>query len=352
MNSIKQSVAAAIFFVFVCFLINSQASNCQGNNLALNSITGQVFDPYRTPVADVYVELQNDLYSTIGRVKTNRAGQYTFTGMGRGAYQIKVDTFGTNFLSQTQRVEVVNVYPTSSDAVYLDFYLKFDKRKVNAGITGVTEAIFVQEIPEEASKSFKKGLKEINDKNEDGFADIEKALTIFPTYFDALNVLGTEYVKRKQYEKSLPYLIKAIDVNQKSFSSFYALAYACYQLNHLAEAIKAARASTIIQPSSINAQLLYGTVLRMDGSYEKSEAALLQAKKLNKNDPIGEIYWQLALLYNKIGKNKEAADNLELYIKYSPNIPNKTEVTELIKKLRNKETKSGSDKTNFVSNNL
>lgn len=350
MNSIMRLATTSVFLLFACFLINVQSSNCYGNNTVINSITGQVFGPNRTPVPDVYVELQNDFYSTISRVKTSRGGQFAFTGMRGGAYQIKVDAFGTNYISQTQRVEVVNIFPGSSDSVYIDIYLKVDQNKVNTGFSGINEVIFVQEIPEEASDLYKKGLKQVNKKNEDGFADIQKALEIFPTYYDALNFLGTQYVQRNQYEKSLPYLVKAVEINQKSFSSFYALAYACYKLGYKPEAIEAARAATILQPSSINAQILYGTVLILDGSYEKAEAALLQAKKLGKENPVGEIFWQLALIYNKRGKNKEAADNLELYIKYSPDIPNKAEVTELIKKLRSKETKTNAVKTNFVEN--
>lgn len=116
------------------------------------------------------------------------------------------------------------------------------------------------------------------------------------------------------------------------------MAYACYQLNHRHEALEAARAATILQPNSINAQLLYGTVLRVDGSYEKAEKTLLQAKSLNKNNSVAEIHWQLALLYNKLGRNQEAAVELETYLKILPNASNKEDIKNLIAKLR-KETK-------------
>lgn len=38
---------------------------------------------------------------------------------------------------------------------------------------------------------------------------------------------------------------------------------------------------------------------------------LLDAKKLSQERSVPEIHWQLALLYNKLGRNKEAADELE-----------------------------------------
>ena len=164
---------------------------------------------------------------------------------------------------------------------------------------------------------------------------MEQALAIYPNYFDALDSLGREYTQRKEYEKALPYLIKAIDINNRSFSSFYALAYCCFQLKHNIEAIEAAHAATVIQPNSANAQLLYGTVLRISGNLEKAEKALLQARKINKETPIAEVCWQLALLYNKLGRNKDAISELEMYLKIQPNAPNKEEIKDLIIKLKN-----------------
>ena len=331
------TILSQIGFVilFVCFALPSvkSAEVNHRSNVLINRIEGIVWDPYRRPVSDIYVELENENYSTISKMRTDSTGRFSFTGVAGGHYNIKVLTTGTNYLEYTEGIDLVNVVRGGSDAVYLDVYLKFDKRKFNRGFNGLTEVVFVQEVPEEARKLYKKGLKDINDGDK-GFNEIEQALKVFPEYYDALNTLGCEYVARKEYQKSLSYLIRSIDVNQRSFSSFYALAYACYELNHRPEALEAARAATILQPNSVNAQLLYGTLLRLDGSYEKAEKALLEAKKLSKDRSVPDIHWQLALLYNKLGRNKEAADELEVYLKLQPDAPNKKEIQDLADKLR------------------
>jgi len=318
----------------VCFAAaGSNAAAHEANSLT-NRIEGIVWNPAHRPVPDVYVELQNENYSTISKARTDSTGRFTFIGIQGGHYNVKVLTTGTNYLEYTEGFDVVNVVQGSSDSVYLDVYLKFDKRKLNSGAATITEAIFVQDVPEEARKLYKKGVKDINEKGDKGFAEIEQALKIFPDYFDALNMLGREYVARKEYQKAVPYLIRSIDINRRSFSSFYALAYAAFELNHRPEALDAARAATILQSNSVNAQLLYGTLLRLDGSYQEAEKALLQAKKLSKDTPVAEVNWQLALLYNKLGRNKEAADELEEYLKLQPDAPNKKEIQGLIAKLR------------------
>ncbi|MBS1793580.1 MAG: tetratricopeptide repeat protein [Acidobacteria bacterium] len=301
----------------------------------INSISGQIWDPYNKPVPNLFVELQNELYSTLSRQRTTSAGYYNFTGITSGSYKIKVLTLGTDYLEQTQDVQVINLVSGGSDNQYLDFHLRFDPRRIQLGSGGLPEEVFAQEgIPEAAEKLYRKGIDELVDKKrEQGLLDLEEAVKLFPTYFNALSRLGQEYVDNKEYRKALPHLIKAIDINQRSFQSFYALGYACYQLNEIPSAIEAARAASIIKPASPNAQLLYGTVLRLNATYDKAEAALLQAQKLAPK-PIPQVHWQLALLYNKLNRNKESADQLELYLKADPNSPDKLKIQETIAKLR------------------
>jgi tetratricopeptide (TPR) repeat protein len=340
MKRLINLVRILTFVILVCLVTGSvkaaksTIADISNAKTVINSINGQVFDPYNNPLSDLNVELQSETYSTIARTRTTGGGRFTFIGISAGSFKVKVLTLGTNYLEETQDVQIVELTQGSSDSAYVDFHLKFDPRRITLGLGGVPEAVFVQEgVTNEARRHYEKGVEQLANKKDKGLVEIEQALQISPNYFQALNRLGQEYVVRKEYQKSLPYLIKAIDVNQRSFSSFYALGYACYQLNHIPEAVEAARATTIITPDSFNAQLLYGTVLRINGNYDKAEKSLLEAKKLSKN-PSPEVHWQLALLYNKTDRNKEAVDALETYLKISPNSPNKQEIQDLIAKLR------------------
>lgn len=332
-NIFLQIVFSGVVLCFCITFVEAFDKN-HSENLINGRIDGIVWNPQRQPVSDVYVELQNELYSTLARVRTTSSGRFSFTVTRQGNYIIKVLAGGTNYSDHTEAVEIVNITRSSSDNVYLDVYLKLDKRKINAGIIGITEAVFVQEVPDEARRLYNSGIKAVGNNDKTGFEKIEEALKIFPNYYDALNSLGREYVERKEYQRSFPYLIRSIEVNQRSYSSFYALGYAAYQLNQLPEALEAARAATIIQPNSINAQLLYGTVLRLNKDYEKAEKTLLQVKNFSKENPVAEVHWQLALVYNKLNRNKEAADELETYLKIRPEASNKKEIKDLIVKLK------------------
>jgi len=325
--------------IVLLFIIAAGAALAQAQNN--NSINGRVYDAQsRRMVGDLYVELQDQLGISLGRGRTDSTGRFFFGGLRAGTYNIKVITFGTNYEETTQMVSLTSL-PIgrgrySSDIAYVDIMLKIDPRRANTGSGGAATVVFVQEIPDEARKSFKKGVQQLGDKKDEGLESLKKAVEIFPTYYDALDRLGSEYVLRKQYEEAAKYLIRAIDINRRSYSSYYALGVASYNLKNLPAAIEALNAAVTINPQSVNAQLFLGMVLRIDGSYEKAEKTLLQAKKLAENSPVAEVHWQLALLYEKTGRNKKAADELERYLKLSPKAPNAEQIKKLIADLRAK----------------
>ncbi len=341
MKQMVVSLSVVFVFTIVQLSISSTMAKAvapfQSHSTALtaNSISGQVWNPYNQPIPNIYVELLNELHITVGRYRTSSGGLYQFTNITSGSFKVRVLTNGTDYEEQTKDVQIINIYQGASDQQIVDFRLKFDPRKIVLGSGGLPEEVFAQEIPDAARKLYRQGVDQLSKNQSKGLDVIEQSLQVYPMYFDALNRLGREYVQRREYQRALPYLIKAIDVNQRSFTSFYDLAYSCYQLNQKTEAVEAARAATIIKPGSLNAQLLYGTVLRLYGDYIKSEKALIKAKDLGKKSPVAEVFMQLALLYNKMGRNTEAATELESYLKLSPKAQNTEQIKDLIAKLRN-----------------
>lgn len=324
---------------FCCLLFIASSVYSQGTS---NSISGFVFDGNsRIPVADIYVELLDDYYSTVKRVKTDGSGRFYFGGLTAGRYKVKVLPYAKSYLEETQDATIINYTfgnVRTSDSVYLDFYLRLDKRKLNIEEFGISGVVFAQEVAPEAKKLYKKGVSELeNDREtEKGIDTLKKALAITPEYYDALNRIGIEYIVRKKYYEALPHLIKSIEVNQRSFSSYYAIGIAAYNLKEFTQAAEAFKTATIIDSQSIYAQFQYGRALRISGNDKDAETALLKAKSLSKDSTIPEIYWQLGLLYNKQNLYEKAADELETYLKVQQDESNKQNVKKLISTLREK----------------
>lgn len=325
---------SVLFLLFIAAALPAQAQS-------VNSIQGRVVDAQsRQPVGDLFVELLDWVGSARSRSRIDSTGRFAFFGLPSGSYQIKVLTFGTIYRETTQDVRVVALAlgngRYSPDTQYVDIYLKFDPKKAGTG-DGAATVVFAQEIPGAARKLYKKGAGQLDDKKDEGLDSLKKAIEIFPNYYDALDRLGREYVLREKYDEALPYLTKAVDVNKRSFSSYYALGVANYNLKNLTAAVEALRAAVTINASSVPAQLFYGMVLRIDGNFELAEKALLQAKSLSeKTAQNPEVYWQLALLHEKTGRFKEAADELEIYLKIAPKTTDVEKIKKLIADLRAK----------------
>src|SRR6185295_10288019 len=69
-----------------------------------NSISGIVFGESRTPVAEVRVELLDELGTTIVQTKTSGSGRYVFQGLSNGRFKIRVFPVGTDYMEQIQEV--------------------------------------------------------------------------------------------------------------------------------------------------------------------------------------------------------------------------------------------------------
>ncbi len=310
-----------------------------------NTISGYVFGGQRQPIPNTDVELSDDFSRTIGRVKTNSSGRYVFNNIAAGKYRVKVLPYETNYEEQTQEVEITNYTRQSSTGVIsrgglensqLDFYLRVKK----GASSGVNAVIFVQEVPKEAKSKYDAGVANLNlKKSQEGLSDIKSAIEIFPTYFDALILLGNEYVKLNYYEAAQVLLTKAVEVNPKSYRGWYGLAYVNYSLKQTTEALAAIEKALNLSPEAVEAIILNGTLLKQEKKYDASLIQLNKAKEIAKGS-VPEVNWQLALLYgNNLKLYNKAADELEIFLKAQPDSKDSEMIRKLIKTFREKAQK-------------
>ena len=290
---------------------------------AANTIGGFIFDRARIPLADIDVELLDEYYRVLpnGRQKTSSGGRYEFSGLNDGNYTVRVYAFRYDLEDQSQYVEIKSVssIPGQSGSSYnpLDFYLQPKKGGLRDSELSV---IFAQDVPKAAEQAYKRALDDFGKKhNDEGFSGLQQALTLFPTYYNALARYGQELFIRKQYSAATQVFMTAAEVNPKSAVPFYNAGYALSKMGdkYAKNAKIALDQALTLAPLSTSVLLLLGTVERHLGKLEDAEKHLLLAKKLSPTR-VAEIQKELAQLYaNDLKKYKEAADELEQYVKAS-----------------------------------
>jgi hypothetical protein len=292
-----------------------------------NSISGHISDERGNAIPNLHVEILNDVDSILFRTKTDTGGRFVFQRLSVGIFQIRVQTFGTNYIGQTKRVQIERTRAFEQ----VDFVLVV-KRTSTSTTPGV---VFVQEVPEPAKKEYDRGV-ELLQKNElrkEGIEKLKKAVELFPSYFEALEMLGTEYVKQLEFEPAIEVLTKAIEINGRAYHSLNALSVAQYNLKQLPQAIDSSRRAIAINQKSVNANLWLGTLLRQTSKFDDAETYLKQADQLAESK-LPDVHWQLALLYNQLKRYREAADELELFLKVQPDSRDTEKIKKLIQRFR------------------
>lgn len=331
---------AAVYFsgAFACLSDAAAYTPALSSAIQNNSITGFVFNVSRKPIADVYVELQSDLGTTLTRERTSGSGFFAFRGLREGRYNVKVLTYNTNYEEQSRPVSLISIsaIPGSGGvSQQVDFYLSL-KRDPSVGPLAAPGVIFAQEVPDRAKKLYEEGINFLGDKKEkEGFESLKRALEIFPDYFLALDRLGTEYVVRGFYRPAYVLLTKAVEVNPKSFSSTFGLGLAQFRLQEYFKASETLKRATTLYGDSADAHMWLGVALLQDGRINNAEDSLNQANKLS-DGKSANVHWHLARLYSNQKRYDEAANELELFLKYNKEEGDTEKIKQTIALLRQK----------------
>lgn len=310
---------------------------------ARNTIEGRVLTSDGRPLVNARVVLQNDGYSEVGQVYADGSGRFVFRNIASGTYNVVADSIDGAYERQSQRIEAVAINTRlgrGGELFRVDFALRPKKggtADTSSNVVGSTGSVFYQEVPESAKKEFINGVKNIEKDNFEGaVASLKQAIELFPDYFDALDRLGSEYVKHRNYDSAMPLLEHAVEVNKDGWTSFYYLGVAQVESKHLSEGIQSLRRAIDLNPNSVNANMRLGMALsKNEKTYNEAIQAFKKVMQLA-GKQVPDAYFFLAQIYANQKHYKEAADSLEEYLKFIPasDTQQRDQYKKLIEQLR------------------
>jgi tetratricopeptide (TPR) repeat protein len=299
-------------------------------------LVGNIRDTNGQIVSNVRIAVMDENLMPVRSLLIDSSGRFMIKGLRVGNYMIRIETNGTLYEEQTQRIELFSGRRSgrSEETYPIDFVLKFKKGNQPIASGGL---VFAQTVSKEARTEYERGLKHLkSNKADQAILSLKKALEIFPDYYDALEALGVEYVKGSQHGTAIPVLMRALEINRNGTRSYYSLGVAYLNLNRYDEAIEQLEACERLNPSNPNTQMMLGLAYGQNRHPERSEAAFKKALQLGGAEA-AQAHFYLAGLYNKQGQYRKAWQELEQFLRQAKDVVDPAGIKTMIEKLKEKE---------------
>lgn len=299
-------------------------------------IEGRVTGPDGRTVQNVRIYILNDGYSPIANLLTDAAGRFSIT-VPAGYVYIDVDPLGLPYQRQRQRIEIDPApFLTTPEMFRVDIRLVPDEIRGVKPASANPGVVFAQEVPKEAQTEFLRGEKLIKGNNaEEGIAALKHAIELFPTYYNAMEMLGSEYAKADKLLEAHAVLTKAIEVNPSGAKSHYALGVVYYKANKHPEAVASFERALVLDSENKNVVIYLGLAQARAGKSAEAEENLEKAYTMGARK-VPELHLCLASLYMKDNRYKEAITAFERLLSENPDLRDRKKIEGLIASLKEK----------------
>lgn len=338
---------AATLIILLLSVAVSYAQGTAGVNstgmIGNEEIAGRVFFPSgdRANVRPV-VKLQSLSSPEVTGV-TDRDGNFRFTHLRPDQYTIIVEA-GDKYERASETVIIGNSGPVPAQgdpfqyavplAYQIQIYLR-PKQTNAAAAQPETPDRALANVPAAARELFSKAVEDARaGQSLKAIEQLKSAIYEAPQFVLAYNELGVQYLKLGQADKAVEAFKEALKISPAEFT--LRLNYGIALLNQRKFAAAGTELRLAIQKnaSSPVAHYYLGLTLISQQKFDLAQAEFEGAIK-NGGDKLALAHKYLGGIYWRNNNYKQAADELEKYVKLEPKAPDAVKIRGTIKELRN-----------------
>jgi len=340
----QKFIGALLFLLITCALVGAQgvgSSRGLNSGEGSNTIQGRVFFPPGENSFGKAVKLHLESNETTGNPTaiSDQDGTFRFNGISPGNYTVVVEG-GKEYESTREPVNIDLGARGRILQVTIQLRPKIDA--ANPAFAGV---------PKSALEAYQKGMAAAQKgDSKTAVQFLTQAVAAAPDFALALNDLGTQYEKQFQWTQAAETFAALVKLKPTDAVAQVSLGIALYnegtQLmgqQKIDEAEKkfnaceaALREAIRLKSPGPTAHYYLGLMLIKFRAYDEAQKELELAIS-NGGENLAPAHKFLGGVYMSTHKNKEAADELEKYLKLDPKAPDAEKIKGSIKELRSKQ---------------
>jgi tetratricopeptide (TPR) repeat protein len=261
---------------------------------------------------------------------TDDYGNFAFRGLVSGEYRLVIDK-EEEFEPYSQSVEVRQFQGFPPQLYTLNIRLQLKGRV--AAKPGVLNAELAN-VPKRALVHYNNAaeLAKKNDRT-GAIEELKLAIKEYPAFMLAFNELGVQYLKFNQLEDADQAFQDALKIQPDAFPALVNRGIANVMMKRYGEAVPILRKALKKNDQSAVAHYFLGQALANLGLFEDAEKELLASLTLG-GEEMKEAHRLLAIIYSSRGAKKQAAAELEAYLKLAPDTPDAEKLKEKIRELK------------------
>ena len=257
-------------------------------------------------------------------------GNFVFRGLPSGDFVVVIDK-EQEFEPFSQTVSVIQPRGMPPQTYHLSIRLVLKERA--EAKPGVINAEFAN-VPKRALDHYNKGAEHASKGDYPGaIEELKLAIQEHPSFMLAFNELGVQYLKLNQLENADEAFQSALKITPDSLAALVNRGIANFMMKRYGEAVPILRKALKKNDQSAVAHYFLGQSLANLGLFDDAEKELLESVRLG-TEEMKEAHRILAIIYMSRGAKKQAAAELEAYLKLAPTAPDAEKLREKIKELK------------------
>ena len=308
----------------------------------IHTIQGRVFFPAGDSVVGKTVKVSLESRANFGGFSTvvDPDGTFRFHSLQAGDYTVIVDA-GKQYEIAREPANIDREASPGGRIINLAVQLKFKLDASNPAFAGV---------PQNALDFYQKGADAAQKGNSKGAAEfLGKAVTIYPNFPLALSELGVQYMKLGQMGKASETFEELLKLKPNDANAHLNLGIALYNqstallaekkvdesIHAVGQAETQLRAALSLNSPGYSAHYYLGLSLIKLRKYDEAQKEFEVAIQTG-GENLAQAHRYLGGLYQSAHRNKDAADELEKYLKLDPKAADAERIKGIIKDLRSK----------------